>query len=151
MVWTEAANLDANLERVFHQEKPARTDLKKFTGFRRTPSTASPSAALDNSGAAATRLALSRVDALHFAKIGLAELLASPPELFFGHLLHPIDDLAVQALCNGNVRHPGRGRRSMPVLFAWGEPDHIAGANLFDRPAFSLRPAASGRHDERLA
>ena len=43
------------------------------------------------------------------------------------------------------------GRRAVPVLLARREPDHVAGPDFLDRPALALRPAAAGRHDQRLA
>ena len=39
----------------------------------------------------------------------------------------------------------------MPVLLAGREPDDVAGADLLDRAAPALRPAAAGGDDQRLA
>lgn len=39
----------------------------------------------------------------------------------------------------------------MPVPLAGREPNYITGMDLFDRAAFSLRPAAAGGYDEGLA
>ena len=38
----------------------------------------------------------------------------------------------------------------MPVLLAGREPDHIAGPDLLDRPAFALSPSAARRNDKSL-
>ena len=93
---------------------------------------------------------------LHSVIFRHALLISSIPEgylpiLLLAHLLHPIDRLAVELLLNGNVRHRGCGGCAVPVLFAGGEPDDIAGPNLLDWPAVALCPAAAGRHDQRLA
>jgi hypothetical protein len=76
---------------------------------------------------------------------------------FFGHellavllirdMLHPLDDLAIRALLNGDMRHRGRGCSSMPVLLTRREPDHITRVNLFDGPAFTLDPTTTGGDD----
>ena len=66
-------------------------------------------------------------------------------------LLQPVDGFAVEPLLNGDVRHRGGRRRAVPVLFARREPDDVAGANLLDRAAPSLRQSAAGGDDERLA
>src|SRR4051794_1744084 len=66
-------------------------------------------------------------------------------------MLHPVNDLAVELLLDGDVCH-ARGRRgSVPVLFAGRKPDHIAGTNLLDRAAFALRPATARCDDESLS
>src|SRR4051812_36208549 len=68
--------------------------------------------------------------------------------LFVAHVLQPVDDLAVELLLDGDMRH-GRGRRgTVPMLLARWEPDHIAGMDLLDRAALPLDPAATGRDDE---
>src|SRR3954466_16054495 len=72
------------------------------------------------------------------------------PILLIANLLHPVNDLAVELFLNGYVRH-GRGwRRTMPVLLAWREPDHITWPDFFNRIAFALHPAAARRDNERL-
>src|SRR5256885_249898 len=72
----------------------------------------------------------------------------SPAELAVPPVFQPIDVLAVERLLDGDVRH-GRGRcRSVPVLLARREPDHVAGTDLLDRAALPLDPAAAGRDDE---
>src|SRR5690348_760977 len=65
-------------------------------------------------------------------------------------MFHPIDDLAVELLLDGDVRHSGRGRCPVPVFFARREPDDITRANLLDGSAFALRPATACCDDERL-
>src|SRR4051812_37703409 len=74
----------------------------------------------------------------------------SPAVLPVAHVFQPVDDLPVERLLDGDVRH-GRGRRgSVPVLLARREPDHVAGTDLLDRAALPLDPAAAGRDDEGL-
>src|SRR5215211_5706921 len=91
-----------------------------------------------------------RCDALA-AEAGTSGDLRSGPVLLLADLLQPVDGLAVELLLDCDVAY-GRGRRGpVPVLLAGREPDHIAGPDLLDRPAFALRPAAAGRHDQGLA
>jgi hypothetical protein len=66
-------------------------------------------------------------------------------------VLHPIDDLAVLRFRNGNVRHRGGRRRSVPVLFAGREPHHVTGPDFFDGTAFALRASEAGGDDQCLA
>src|SRR5579883_2046660 len=70
--------------------------------------------------------------------------------LLVGDLLHPLDHLAVERFLDGNVRHGGGWGRSVPVLLARREPNHVAWPYLLDWAAPSLDPAAPGCHDERL-
>src|SRR5205085_731153 len=63
---------------------------------------------------------------------------------------HPLDDLAIESFLNGDVRHGGRRRRTVPMLQAGWKPHHIAGTNFFDWSAFTLRVTATARDDERL-
>jgi hypothetical protein len=70
--------------------------------------------------------------------------------LFVSDLFHPIDDLAVELVLNRNMHHGSSRRSPVPVLLAGREPDHIARADLFDRSAFTLGPAAARRDDKRL-
>src|SRR5262245_1002526 len=70
--------------------------------------------------------------------------------LFVADLLHPVDDLAVELLLNGDVRHSGGRCGAVPVLLARREPDHVARPDLLDRAAPALSQAAARRHDERL-
>jgi hypothetical protein len=67
--------------------------------------------------------------------------------LFIGHMLHPVDDLAVERFCNRDVRHRCGRSRAMPVFLARWEPDDIARPYLLNRSALALREAAAGRHD----
>src|SRR5579871_837926 len=67
------------------------------------------------------------------------------------HFFHPIDDLAVESFLNRDVGHGCRGGGAVPVFLARSKPDHIAGANLFDRAAGALSPAATGGDDQSLA
>src|SRR5262249_9765762 len=71
--------------------------------------------------------------------------------LFVADFLHPVDDLAAQRLLNGDVRHGARRRSAVPVLFVWREPDHVARADLLDRPAVALDPAGAEGDDQGLA
>ena len=79
---------------------------------------------------------------VHFS---FAEARTSPAVLLVCNLLHPVDDLAVVLLLDGNVRHGRGGRRAVPMLFSRREPDHIAGVDLFDWSALAPRPAAARR------
>nr|GEU28231.1 hypothetical protein [Tanacetum cinerariifolium] len=58
---------------------------------------------------------------------------------------------AVERFLDRQVRHRRGGRRAVPVLVAGRAPDHVAGADLGDRTAFALGPAAAGRDQQRLA
>src|SRR6516225_1492579 len=66
-------------------------------------------------------------------------------------LFPPVDDLAIVRLCDGDVAHGGVRRGAMPVLFTRREPDDIAGADLLDRTAVALHPAAAESDDQRLS
>src|ERR687897_2999470 len=76
--------------------------------------------------------------------------LSGPPVLLVADLFHPVDDLAVQRLLNGDMRHRGRGRCAMPVLLTRRKPDHIPWVDFLDRAAPSLHPSAAGRDDQGL-
>src|SRR4051794_24160257 len=65
-------------------------------------------------------------------------------------MLEPIDGSAVELLLDGDVGHSRARRRSMPVLLARREPDHVSRTDFFDGAAFTLSPAETGRHDQRL-
>src|SRR5439155_12953067 len=71
--------------------------------------------------------------------------------LFVGYLLQPVDRLAAKLLLDGDVRHRRGWRGAVPVLLTRLEPDHVAGADLLDRAALTLHPAATGAHDQSLA
>ena len=83
---------------------------------------------------------------------GLMLLLISfvGPVLLVADLFHPVDGLAVELLLNGDVRHRRGGSRPVPVLFARRKPDDVTRPDFLDRAAPALRPAAAGRHDQRL-
>src|SRR6516165_12757506 len=65
-------------------------------------------------------------------------------------MLHPVYDLAVQRLLNGDVRHCGRGSSPMPMLLTRREPDHVARPDLVDEAAPNLGPSEPRRDDQRL-
>src|SRR5262249_4216493 len=70
--------------------------------------------------------------------------------LFVADLLQPFDDLAVERLLNGEVRHC-RGRRgAVPMLFMRRAPDHVARSNFHFGSSIALHPPAPGRDDQRL-
>src|SRR5215469_13289379 len=71
--------------------------------------------------------------------------------LLIGYLLHPIHKLAVECLLDGDVSHACGGRCAVPVAMIRRTPDDIARADLRDRASFTLRPAAAGGDNERLA
>jgi hypothetical protein len=48
-------------------------------------------------------------------------------------VLHPIDELAVHRLLNGNMRHRGSWRCAMPVFLTGRKPDHISRTNFLNR------------------
>src|SRR5580704_10032175 len=83
--------------------------------------------------------------ALARGNAGLAAVLS------VGDVLEPIDDLAVFLLLDGDVAHTRGGGGTVPVLFAGGEPDHVAGADFFHGATMVLRPAVAAGDDERLA
>lgn len=68
-----------------------------------------------------------------------------------GHLLHPVDALAVQRLRNGNVGHRAMRHSAVPMLLAGGEPDDVAGADFFHRATLALGAAQPSDDEQRLA
>src|SRR4051812_36982326 len=66
-------------------------------------------------------------------------------------MLHPVDDLALELLLDGKVRHAGKRSGSVPVLLTGRKPNDIARANLLDRSTFALRPPTTRGDDERLS
>src|SRR4029077_3840803 len=70
--------------------------------------------------------------------------------LFVVHLLQPIDGFAIELFLNCEVSHRGRWRSSVPVLFAWREPDNVSGSNLLDGAVPALRAPAAGNDNEGL-
>src|SRR5882762_287814 len=71
--------------------------------------------------------------------------------LLVGDLLQPIDILAVELLCNCDVRHARGWRRAMPVLLAGRTPNHVARPNFLDGFAPALGPSESRCDDQGLA
>ena len=65
------------------------------------------------------------------------------PVLLVADLFHPVDDLAVELLLNGDMRHRRRRRGAVPMLLAGREPDHVAGPDFLDRAAPALHPDRS--------
>src|SRR6266446_4966859 len=70
--------------------------------------------------------------------------------LLVADFFHPVHNLPVECLLNGDVRHGGSGRSTMPVLQSWREPDHITGPDLLDRAVLALHPANTGCDNQRL-
>ena len=66
-------------------------------------------------------------------------------------LFQPIDDLSVERFLNGDVAHPRRCSRLVPMFFAGRTHDHIAGADFPLRSVPTPHPAAAGGDDEFLA
>jgi len=66
------------------------------------------------------------------------------------HLLHPVDDLAVERFLNGDVRHRARWHCAVPMFFVRRKPDHVARPDFLDRSAFALRPSQTGCDDQGL-
>src|SRR6266542_452099 len=75
---------------------------------------------------------------------------STSPVLFVANLFHPLDQFSVQRFLNGNVRHRGRWRSAVPMLFTRRKPDHIARPDFLDRSALALRPSKTRRDDQRL-
>src|SRR5579859_5013537 len=71
--------------------------------------------------------------------------------LFVADLFHPIDGLAIEAFLNGDVRHSGGWRGTMPMFLSRREPDHITRSNVLDRATPALDPAIASRHNQGLA
>src|SRR5438128_4866193 len=55
--------------------------------------------------------------------------------LLIADLFHPVHDLAVERLLNGDVRHGCCRCCAMPMLQSWRKPNHITGPDFFDRTA----------------
>src|SRR3954463_5430026 len=75
---------------------------------------------------------------------------ASTLVLLVADLLHPLDRLAVERLLDGDVRHPRRRSRAVPVPLFRRAPDHVARTYLDLRPALALHPPAPLCDNERL-
>src|SRR5438876_3011132 len=72
------------------------------------------------------------------------------PILFFAHLFHPIDHLAVQRFLNSDMRHRGCWRGAVPMLLTRRKPNDIARPDFLDWFAPTLRPSEAGRDDQCL-
>src|SRR5207244_3700947 len=53
-------------------------------------------------------------------------------------VFQPLNRLAIELFLDGNVRHRGRERGTVPMFLAGSEPDDIARPDLLDRPTRSL-------------
>jgi len=67
-----------------------------------------------------------------------------------GDVLEPVDGPAVEGFLNGEMGHRRGGCGAVPVLFARGEDDDIAGTDFLDGATFALGATAAGSHDESL-
>ncbi len=67
--------------------------------------------------------------------------------LFVGDVFHPVDYFAVELFLQGDVGHGGGGGGAVPVLFAGGNPDDVAGADFFYGASPALHAAAARRYD----
>jgi hypothetical protein len=61
--------------------------------------------------------------------------------LLVGDVLEPLDGFAVERFLDGDVGQGGGWGGAVPVFFAWGEPDDVAGMNLLDGSAPALSQA----------
>ncbi len=77
--------------------------------------------------------------------------MASALVLLVADVFQPLDDLAIEAFLNGDVGHGGGGGGAVPVFFSGGEPDDVAGVNLFDGTACALDPSAASGDDQGLS
>src|SRR5437667_9960995 len=77
-------------------------------------------------------------------------LIARPLVLLVGDLLHPVDNLAVELLLDGDMRHGRGGRCAMPMLLARRAPDDVARSDHADGPAPALDQPAARRDDQGL-
>ena len=58
-----------------------------------------------------------------------------PAVLFCADMLHPVRGLSFRVFLNRDVRHRGRRRCAVPVLFTRRKPDHVAWPDFLDRAA----------------
>src|SRR6476660_4581777 len=70
------------------------------------------------------------------------------PGLRVVDLLHPFHRATVQRFLDGDVAHPRRGGRAMPMLQAGRKPYHVARTDFFDGSALALHPAETGRDNQ---
>src|SRR5437879_5851553 len=88
----------------------------------------------------------------HVAQFPLAPFyfLLSFLVLLIAHFFHPLYNLPLQRFLNGDVRHRGRRRSTVPMLLVRRKPNDITRPDFFDRPSPPLRPSKAGRDDQRL-
>src|SRR6185437_10336121 len=60
--------------------------------------------------------------------------------LLIADMFHPVNNLAILLLLDGDVGHARRQRCAVPMLFGWREPDDITGPDLLDCSTFALSP-----------
>ena len=70
--------------------------------------------------------------------------------MFVADFFQPVDDFSVEGFLNGDVGHGGGGRSAVPVFFAGGEPDDVAGSDFLDGAAQALGAAAAGEDNQGL-
>src|SRR5258706_3624055 len=97
-------------------------------------SVAGPQGGPGDSGADATAGAGDEPD---LAYNSLPFIRASIPGLVLlvGNVFHPLDDFAVERFLDRDVRYRRGCGCAMPVFFAGGNPNDVAGADLLLRPA----------------
>src|SRR6266705_3772115 len=105
------------------------SDLMRST--RRAPSTTVAPCADKSRAVASPRPLLAPVMTTTFPWMLL--LIARPLVLFVCDFLHPVDDLAVELLLDGDMRHGRGGRCAMPMLLARRAPNYVARPDLPDR------------------
>jgi hypothetical protein len=71
--------------------------------------------------------------------------------LLVTYVFEPIHNFSVELFLDGDMGDGGCESGPVPVFFARGKPDHIAGTDLLDWRALALSPAAAGSDDQRLA
>ena len=71
--------------------------------------------------------------------------------LLFTYGFEPVHNFSVELFLDGDMGHGGGESGPVPVFFAGGKPDDIAGTDLLDGRAFALSQAAAGGDDQRLA
>ena len=77
--------------------------------------------------------------------------MASLPILVVSNFFHPVDDFAIEAFLDRDVRHRVFVRRAVPMFQTRREPNDIAGTDFLDGPAFALNPAEAESDDQCLA
>ena len=71
--------------------------------------------------------------------------------LLVADLFHPLDHFAVELFLNGDMRHTGGCRGSMPVFLTRRDPDNITLPDFLNWTAPLLNPACASGHDQNLA